>query len=225
VLFPSLFFCRKAIFSQLPDMEQDSLENLKAFLEEELFLIPEDLKKLEDELNGKIHTAVTVPVSQATSAPTPTVEIKEPLKSESSELEEVMQELKAEPIPLKGNFTKGILILHEESELSAEVMDMLVKMINACGHSMAEVGMVSSEHLENRTMEDFQALNAHVILKFGRIKHPVNAISAQPYEVLAEDETEYLFADALSVIAEDVTLKKKLWKSLQILFNLSTGTK
>ena len=206
-------------------MEQDSLENLKAFLEEELFLIPEDLKKLEDELNGKIHTAVTVPVSQATSAPTPTVEIKEPLKSESSELEEVMQELKAEPIPLKGNFTKGILILHEESELSAEVMDMLVKMINACGHSMAEVGMVSSEHLENRTMEDFQALNAHVILKFGRIKHPVNAISAQPYEVLAEDETEYLFADALSVIAEDVTLKKKLWKSLQILFNLSTGTK
>ena len=206
-------------------MDQDSLENLKAFLEEELFLIPEDLKKLEDELNGKIHTAVTVPVSQATSAPTPTVEIKEPLKSESSELEEVMQELKAEPIPLKGNFTKGILILHEESELSAEVMDMLVKMINACGHSMAEVGMVSSEHLENRTMEDFQALNAHVILKFGRIKHPVNAISAQPYEVLAEDETEYLFADALSVIAEDVTLKKKLWKSLQILFNLSTGTK
>ena len=206
-------------------MEQDSLENLKVFLEEELFLIPEDLKKLEDELNGKIHTAVTVPVSQATSAPTPTVEIKEPLKSESSELEEVMQELKAEPIPLKGNFTKGILILHEESELSAEVMDMLVKMINACGHSMAEVGMVSSEHLENRTMEDFQALNAHVILKFGRIKHPVNAISAQPYEVLAEDETEYLFADALSVIAEDVTLKKKLWKSLQILFNLSTGTK
>lgn len=206
-------------------MEQDSLENLKAFLEEELFLIPEDLKKLEDELNGKIHTAVTVPVSQATSAPTPTVETKEPLKSESSELEEVMQELKAEPIPLKGNFTKGILILHEESELSAEVMDMLVKMINACGHSMAEVGMVSSEHLENRTMEDFQALNAHVILKFGRIKHPVNAISAQPYEVLAEDETEYLFADALSVIAEDVTLKKKLWKSLQILFNLSTGTK
>jgi hypothetical protein len=206
-------------------MEQDSLENLKAFLEEELFLIPEDLKKLEDELSGKIPVAVTVPIPQTTLSPTPLIEIKETLKSESSELEEIKQELKAETIPMKGNFTKGILILHEESELSAEVMDMLVKMINACGHSMAEVGMVSSEHLQNRTMEDFQALNAHVILKFGRIKHPVNAISAQPYEVLAEDETEYLFADALSVIAEDVSLKKKLWKSLQQLFNLSTGTK
>jgi hypothetical protein len=68
-------------------------------------------------------------------------------------------------------------------------------------------------------------LNAHVILKFGRIKHPVNAIQAMPYEVHAEEETEYLFADALSVIAEDVHLKKKLWKSLQILFNLSTGTR
>lgn len=204
-------------------MENDNLENLKSFLEEELFLIPEDLKKLEEELSGSGSginlngMPKAIVASPHSSSP--------PVRSETSELEKVKEEVKAEPIPLKGNFTKGILILHEESELNAEVMDMLVKMINACGHSMNEVGMVSSEVLENRNMEDFRALNAHVVLKFGRIKHPINAISAPPYEIYAEEETEYLFADALTSISEDKNLKRKLWSSLQVLFNLSTGTK
>lgn len=221
--FSGLLFCHKAFFSQLPIMEQDSLENLKSFLEEELFLIPEDLKKLEDELSG---TGAINPSSLPTQAVLPPITTTiSPILSPSSELETVKEEIKSEPIPMKGNFTKGIVILHEEAELSSEVMDMLVKMINACGHSMNEVGMVSSEHLENRSMEDFQALNAHVVLKFGRIKHPVNAISASPYEIYAEEETEYLFADALTVISEDKNLKRKLWNSLQILFNLATGTK
>lgn len=204
-------------------MEQDSLENLKSFLEEELFLIPEDLKKLEDELSGVGPTLTSTPPPQAVVSSEP-ITHNAPIQ-ESSDLEKVKEEIKAEPIPLKGNFTKGIAILHEESELAAEVMDMLVKMINACGHSMNEVGMVSSEVLGNRSMEDFLSLNAHVVLKFGRIKHPVNAIAATPYEIHSVGETEYLFADALTVISEDKNLKRKLWNSLQILFNLSTGTK
>lgn len=204
-------------------MEQDSLENLKSFLEEELFLIPEDLKKLEDQLSGVGSTLTSTPPHQAVVSLEPITQ--NATIQESSDLEKVKEEIKAEPIPLKGNFTKGIAILHEESELAAEVMDMLVKMINACGHSMNEVGMISSEVLENRSMEDFLSLNAHVVLKFGRIKHPVNAIAAPPYEIHSEEETEYLFADALTVISEDKNLKRKLWNSLQILFNLSTGTK
>lgn len=206
-------------------MEQDNLENLKSFLEEELFLIPEDLKKLEDELSGSGSASSSNLAPHPVAIPTTSSNTTNQAASESFELEKVKEEIKVEPIPMKGNFTKGIVILHEESELSPEVMDMLVKMINACGHSMNEVGMVSSEVLENRTMEDFQALNAHVVLKFGRIKHPINAVSTSPYEIYAEDETEYLFADALTVISEDKNLKRKLWNSLQILFNLSTGTK
>ena len=206
-------------------MEQDSLENLKSFLEEELFLIPEDLKKLEDELSDLASAMHQTLPSQEIIAPSPIANPANHPSLEPSELDKVKEEVKAEPIPLKGNFTKGILILHEESELNAEVMDMLVKMINACGHSMNEVGLVSSEILENRSLEDFQALNAHVVLKFGRIKHPVNAVAASPYEIYSEEETEYLFADALTVIAEDKNLKRKLWNSLQVLFNLSTGTK
>jgi hypothetical protein len=207
-------------------MENESLENLMSFLEEELFLIPEDLKKLEDELQGfsptgssPIHLQSTEPVASSGSELTDGEANTSPGKTESVVTKE---EFLQEPIPLKGNFTKGILLIHEESELSPEVMDMLVKMINACGHSMAEVGLVSSENLENRSMEDFLALNAHVVLKFGRIKHPVNVLPSQPYEIFSEGETEYLFADSLTVIAEDKNLKRMLWTSLQKLFNLST---
>ena len=53
------------------------------------------------------------------------------------------------------------------------------------------------------------------------IKHPINALPATAYEVYSEDGTEYLFADALSVISEEKELKRKLWNSLQVLFNLS----
>jgi hypothetical protein len=130
-----------------------------------------------------------------------------------------------EPIPIKGNFSKGILVIHEEANLNAEVMDMLVKMLNACGHSMSEVGLLAAENLENRSLEEFKALNAHVVLKFGRIKHPINQLPISSYEIHTEEETEYLFADALTSISEDKGLKRQLWTSLQLLFNLSTGAK
>jgi hypothetical protein len=139
--------------------------------------------------------------------------------------QETKMESVEEPIPIKGNFSKGILVIHEETNLNPEVMDMLVKMLNACGHSMSEVGLLAAENLENRSMEDFKALNAHVVLKFGRIKHPINQLPISSYEILTEEETEYLFADALTSISEDKGLKRQLWTALQLLFNLSTGTK
>jgi hypothetical protein len=113
------------------------------------------------------------------------------------------------------------LILHEEEKLADEVMEMMVKMIQAVNHSMNEAGMISSKNLEGRSLEEFMDLNAHKVLKFGRIKHPINALPAIEYTIHTEEETEYLFADSLSVIAEDRDLKVKLWNSLKILFNIS----
>jgi hypothetical protein len=196
-------------------MENESLATLQSFLDEPLFLLPEDRLTLEAELfptNSNSHVfseetqLTSIETTGPVSAPSPTDFI---------------------PVPLtvQGNFTKGILILHEEAELNPEVMDMLVKMLNACGHSMNEVGMLSSEKLQNSSMEDFQALNAHMVLKFGRIKHPVNHLPFAAYDIHTEEETEYLFADSLTSISEDKLLKRKLWTALQLLFNLSTGTK
>lgn len=207
-------------------MENESLENLKSFLEGELYLIPGDLKKLEEELEGissmNLASSNLNELNQADYRNAGLTGSALNLNTEINDSPELNNEAKFEPIPLKGNFSKGILILHEESELSPEVMDMLVKMINACGHSMAEVGMASSENLENRSMEDLLALNSHVVLKFGRIKHAVNALPSTAYEIFTEEETEYLFADSLTEISEDKNLKRKLWTSLQKLFNLST---
>ncbi|MBA4300897.1 hypothetical protein SAMN03080617_00333 [Algoriphagus alkaliphilus] len=174
-------------------MVNDTIAELQSLITEDLYLIPEDQEAILAQLEGR------------------TVAAKEVESSESI----------IEPIQVKGNFSKGVLILHEESELSTEVLGMLVNMINAVGHSMTEVGMVSSEVLEDRSMEDFLSLNAHIVLKFGRIKHPINAVPAHSYEVYSENETEYLFADSLSSISEDKALKKKLWTALQALFNLT----
>jgi hypothetical protein len=204
------------------NMEIDSLESLSAFLEEPIFLLEADRKRIAAALQVSGGTeakpAEEQPVAFSSSENTATnsfTPVDQEIKLESVE----------EPILIKGNFSKGILVIHEEANLNAEVMDMLVKMLNACGHSMSEVGLLAAENLENRSMEDFKALNAHVVLKFGRIKHPINQLPISSYEIHTEEETEYLFADALTSISEDKGLKRQLWGALQLLFNLSTGTK
>lgn len=189
-------------------MENLSLQELQFFLEEDLFLLEED----KNSLKSKNSTSQKVdPISKSDNT------LHEELGNYSSDSNKQQVD---DPIPVNGNFSKGLLVIHEEKELSEEVMDMLVKMINAVGRSMNEVGLVSSPTLEGRTLEEFQALNAHIILKFGRIKHPVNAVPAIPYEVYTDDETQYLFADALSQISEDKTMKRQLWNALQVLFNI-----
>ena len=209
--------------SAILTMENDSLESLSLFLEEPIFLLEADQKSIAAGLQAV-----------AKSEASPAEELTPPLSS--SEMvatndpltpadQEVKLETVEEPIPIKGNFSKGILVIHEEAKLNPEVMDMLVKMLNACGHSMSEVGLLAAENLENRNMEDFKTLNAHVVLKFGRIKHPINQLPINSYEIHTEEETEYLFADALTSISEDKGLKRQLWGALQLLFNLSTGTK
>jgi hypothetical protein len=203
-------------------MENDSLESLSAFLEEPIFLLEADQKRLAESLqvsgDKEAMSALEQPVAFSSSENTATDALT-PIDQETK-LESV-----EEPIPIKGNFSKGILVIHEETNLNTEVMDMLVKMLNACGHSMSEVGLLAAENLENRSMEDFKALNAHVVLKFGRIKHPINQLPISSYEIHTEEETEYLFADALTSISEDKGLKRQLWAALQLLFNLSNGPK
>ena len=202
-------------------MENDSLESLQTFLEDSIFLLPEDQKKIEQSLFGTSESQVAMEIVAVEK----TADLSAETLEKSNLPEEIQSAPVLEPIQVRGNFTKGILILHEESSLNSDVMDMLVKMLNACGHSMTEIGLLAAESLENRSMEDFQALNAHVVLKFGRVKHPINQLPITPYEIHTEGETEYLFADALTSISEDKTLKRQLWTSLQLLFNLSTGSK
>jgi hypothetical protein len=204
------------------NMENDSLESLSAFLEEPIFLLEEDQKSIAAALQVSVGSEIAPAEVLNTSISSRENVATDTLRPTD---QEIKLEAVEEPIPIRGNFSKGILVIHEEANLNAEVMDMLVKMLNACGHSMSEVGLLAAENLENRTLEEFKALNAHVVLKFGRIKHPINQLPINSYEIHTEEETEYLFADALTSIAEDKGLKRQLWGALQLLFNLSTGTK
>jgi hypothetical protein len=196
-------------------MEEMNIQQLQYILTEDLFLIKEEFETKP--LSGK---SVLTPIQEK-----PQNSIPKPVStSESSIVQEPAAEdlvIYKEPIPIRGNFENGVLILHEEEELADEVMEMMVKMIQAVNHSMNEAGMISSKNLEGRSLEEFMDLNAHKVLKFGRIKHPINALPAIEYTIHTEEETEYLFADSLSVIAEDRDLKVKLWNSLKILFNIS----
>ena len=204
------------------NMENDSLESLSAFLEEPIFLLEEDQKSIAAALQVSVGSEIAPAEVRNTSISSIENVATDTLRPTD---QEIKLEAVEEPIPIKGNFSKGILVIHEEANLNAEVMDMLLKMLNACGHSMSEVGLLAAENLENRSLEEFKALNAHVVLKFGRIKHPINQLPINSYEIHTEEETEYLFADALTSISEDKGLKRQLWGALQLLFNLSTGTK
>ncbi|SFN86944.1 hypothetical protein SAMN04488519_102291 [Algoriphagus ornithinivorans] len=193
-------------------MENLSLGELKYILQEPIYLFEED----QSELKNKVSENKSELVKKNEVPPTPH---EEPIKSD--ELKPETEEIEIEPIKVRGKFEKGILILHEEAALSDPVMDMLVKMIQAVGHSMSEVGLVSSEELHGKSLEEFQAINAHIVLKFGKIKHPINALPIHEYQIHTEEETEYLFADSLTAISEDKNLKVKTWNALKLLFNIS----
>ena len=189
-------------------MENMSIQELQHIITEDLFFFEKEPKANQgkQDSNHSVETEKpkTLPKTVHLTTSTPSTE-----------------EIKLEPLKVRGNFEKGILVLHEEAELKSEVMDMLVKMINAVGHSMNEVGLLSSKELEGRTLSELYDLNAHIVLKFGRLKHPINALPASDYQIHMEKETEYLFADALTTISEDKVLKGKLWNTLKILFNIA----
>ncbi len=191
-------------------MESDSLHSLKLLLNEDLYLVPEEIDQIlspeKTELGKAVKKETTPSYDQAPPVDYSSVadEVKEPIA----------------PI-VRGQFAKGILILHEEDELADEVMDMLSKMVSAVNHSMSDVGLLSSEELKGKSLEDFQAINAHKVIKFGKISHPINALPIPSYQIKTEEETEYLFADSLTQISMERALKKKLWENLQTLFNIS----
>lgn len=185
-----------------------SIQELQHIITEELFFFEKDADTKPEKQSPTVHSEEESP---KTLPKTVHLEASVPPK----------EELKPAPLAVRGNFEKGILVLHEEEQLKPEVMEMLVNMINAVGHSMNEIGMLSSKELEGRTLAELYDLNAHIVLKFGRLKHPINALPASDYQIHTEGETEYLFADALSTISEDKALKGKLWNTLKILFNLA----
>ena len=183
-------------------MEEESIHHLSLFLDNPIYL-------LEEEKGLFISKA-------ADSNPLPAVHA--PIKAE--EKEEVIEE-ETPVLTYEGNFEKGVLVAFDAFELSAELKDLLFKILDAVGCGLKDIALCHSGLMENAGMEEILALNPTKVIVFGRIKHPLMHLQKAMYTIELIEETEYLFADSLEQIYSNKELKKSLWGSLKTLFNVS----
>lgn len=133
------------------------------------------------------------------------------------------EEFEEEPVPLEyeGGFEKGILVIYEGKSLDSNLSDYLFKILGAVACSLKDIALATSENTELTTMASITTLNPNKIIVFGKVRHEIMMSVKKTYEVHQEDEIEYLFADDLKQISENLELRKALWKELQVLFNIT----
>jgi GMP synthase PP-ATPase subunit len=54
---------------------------------------------------------------------------------------------------------------------------------------------------------------------FGTLHHPLMKLKKENYRIMQEP-LEYFFADELEELEKNVALKRKLWDTLQVFFNV-----
>jgi hypothetical protein len=134
---------------------------------------------------------------------------------------EEYSEAKQLSLTYEGEYKKGILVIHRGRELSEETTDFLLKVLQAVGCSLRDIALVSEAALEGTSMESIESISPNKILVFGKITHPLMQWRKENYETHSlEEGAEYFYADELEEFANNIPLKKKLWTSLQVLFNI-----
>lgn len=184
-------------------MEILNLQHLSLFLDQELLVLPEDIRK--HQLSEML---------KARHAYHPEEDVLGDVSSvEEPEEEELL-------INYEGNFEKGVLICYEGKELEKETRVFLLKILGAVGYSLKDVALVSGTQLQESPEKSFNQLNPHTCLIFGSVNHPSIPTKTNNYEIL-NGEVVFLFADDLKEIEENTSLKKKLWAILQVLFQIN----
>ncbi len=121
----------------------------------------------------------------------------------------------------EGEFKKGILVIYTGKGLSEQNTEFLLKVLQAVGCSLGDIALVSEQALEGTGLKSLESLAPNKVLVFGRINHPLMQWRKENYEVYSQAEsTEYFYADELDEFTDNIPLKKKLWTSLQVLFNI-----
>ena len=180
-------------------MEKINLQHLSLFLEQDLVVLPEDIRKHQ--------FSEMLKARHAYHSEEDVTSVEEP------EEEELL-------IKYEGNFEKGVLICYAGDELEKETRVFLLKILGAVGYSLKDVALVSGNHLQQLPLNSFNQLNPHTCLIFGSVKHPSLPSSKGNYEII-NGEIVFLFADDLKEIEENTSLKKKLWAILQVLFQIN----
>jgi hypothetical protein len=118
-----------------------------------------------------------------------------------------------QPFSYKGEFGKRILILVEETNedfLPAEQEAFLLKILGAVQLGFEEIALANTAKSGDWQTE----LEPEVILKFG-----INDQIKPDYTVTNEQGIQVLNADGLGQIEADVTLKRRLWEALKVMFS------
>lgn len=192
-------------------MEKLNLYHLSLLIDEEIVIIEDDIRKhrLSEELKSRHATPING--EYTASGVKPDIDaIGEPEEEYQEELLKINYE---------GNFEKGVLIIHQGAQLTGSIRDFLLKILGAVDCSLKDVALVSAIHLQELHEESINQLNPQKCLLFGPVNHPLMNLKHENYSIVG-GETVYLFADDLKEIAESTPLKRKLWESLQILFNI-----
>lgn len=187
-------------------MEALNLQQLSLILDQDLVLLPEDVRKytLAEKLNER-------PFALDDS-----FDSEIDYGQESGSEDEYAEE---KNIIYEGNFEKGILVVFEGNSLESHHREFLFKILGAVGCSAKDVALVSSQHLLELPPQSIQQLNPQKCLVFGAFNHPVMQYKTSNYEIVS-GATVYFFADPLDDLAENVQLKRNLWNGLQVLFQI-----
>jgi hypothetical protein len=185
-------------------MENLSIHHLAMFMDSEIFILPEEEKIIIEKKSNSL-----------------------PYPEQKQELSLVEEDSDGGSVDLEyeGGFEKGVLVVYQGNSLSPELHALLFKILNAVGCSLKDIALASSDSLESTPLSDVMAMNPNKIILFGNFRHDIMIQKKSNYEIINHEGVEYLFADDLKILFENINLKKSLWNELQVLFNITQKQK
>lgn len=123
-----------------------------------------------------------------------------------------------------GNNERGVLIVtnHEEAVyLPDNELQFLTSILTACKLSLSDVAIVNRVREQRLYKELIENLHSSKVLLFGIDPSTFGLPIQFPHFQIQEfDKRTYLSAPVLSLVENDVALKKNLWNSLKLLFEI-----
>jgi hypothetical protein len=123
------------------------------------------------------------------------------------------------PLEYEGEYQKNVLVLYQGEGLAESSRAFLMKVLNAVNCSLKDIALLSEEAIRDTREEHLLQLNPQKMIVFGTLHHPVMGRKKENYHIIQED-VECFFADELSDLENNVSLKKELWGTLQRFFNI-----
>lgn len=202
---------------------------LPHFITEDIYVIEEEGSLLQAETPVSSTTPESVasaPAPVATpkteaSEPTPVVKPTIPtIEPAAPIVAKEPEPVYLKPLPTEGNNLKHCLLLVESAEavLETPLKALLEKIMGSVKRSLDDVLLVN---VKEASPEQIEALlseqNHRHLIAFGTSK--VTELNNAPlYQLSQVNRKNYLRADALSAIAQNVEMKKALWGALKEMF-------